>query len=347
MKKKLLRARYQSGEGGYASLDARAREAREAFVAAHAPDTALVPQRCVVCQGTEMTVVGEIDRYGFYYPTGLCDCCGTVQQALYYPEEVLADFYAQFYRRLYGHPQPDGLFAHQRRMVGPEISAAVAPLVTPQTVLEVGCGAGGTLSVFRDQGCRVLGLDFDRDYLAAAGRNGVETRRGSLEQLQPGETFDLIIVCHVLEHISDPLAFLLRLRDHLSPGGVLYIEVPSLNDVSDGAYQFDLRNYWHISHKVHFSSRSLALLGKRAGLTCLQADQRIASCWGRAEAPQPLTAEEMAASLAENTALLEQIERNRTSLKVNPRFVVRAVRRFALRQLDRLGLKDTVKRMLS
>lgn len=146
-------------------------------------------------------------------------------------------------------------------MIGPEISAAVVPRVIPRTVLEVGFGASGTLSAFRDQGC------------------------------------------HVLEHISEPLVFLLRLRDHLTPGGVLYIEVPSLNDISAGACQFGLRNDWHISHKVHFSSRSLALL--------------------------------------------EQIERNRTSLKVNPRFVVRAVRRFALRQLDRLGLKDTVKRMLS
>jgi SAM-dependent methyltransferase len=52
---------------------------------------------------------------------------------------------------------------------------------------------------------------------------GVERVPG-LESLQ-GQP-DLVIVAHVLEHLSDPRALLAEIRDVLSPQGLLYVEVP-------------------------------------------------------------------------------------------------------------------------
>lgn len=37
---------------------------------------------------------------------------------------------------------------------------------------------------------------------------------------------DLIIAAHLLEHLSDPRAFLIEMRSHLKPGGYIYLEVP-------------------------------------------------------------------------------------------------------------------------
>ena len=52
---------------------------------------------------------------------------------------------------------------------------------------------------------------------------GVE-RVASLDDLS--ESPDLIILAHVLEHLSDPRELLLRLRRALAPHGFLYVEVP-------------------------------------------------------------------------------------------------------------------------
>jgi SAM-dependent methyltransferase len=52
---------------------------------------------------------------------------------------------------------------------------------------------------------------------------GVE-RYQDLESL--GASPDLVMICHVLEHLNDPLALLTQARQVIDPQGVLYVEVP-------------------------------------------------------------------------------------------------------------------------
>jgi 2-polyprenyl-3-methyl-5-hydroxy-6-metoxy-1,4-benzoquinol methylase len=42
----------------------------------------------------------------------------------------------------------------------------------------------------------------------------------------PDMEFDVVSVIHVLEHIEDPVEFLISLHDSLKPDGKLFIEVP-------------------------------------------------------------------------------------------------------------------------
>ena len=41
-----------------------------------------------------------------------------------------------------------------------------------------------------------------------------------------GDAPDLVMICHVLEHLNEPAALLSETRSHLDPAGVLYVEVP-------------------------------------------------------------------------------------------------------------------------
>ena len=40
-------------------------------------------------------------------------------------------------------------------------------------------------------------------------------------------TFDLVLVCEVLEHVSDPMQVLRDVLQHVRLGGLLYITVPN------------------------------------------------------------------------------------------------------------------------
>ena len=40
--------------------------------------------------------------------------------------------------------------------------------------------------------------------------------------------YDIIIMCHVLEHFLEPIATLKQLRSHLTSDGLLYISVPNM-----------------------------------------------------------------------------------------------------------------------
>jgi SAM-dependent methyltransferase len=68
--------------------------------------------------------------------------------------------------------------------------------------------------------------------LTEAGRKlGLDLRQGGVETLA-GETFDVIVLSHVVEHFRDPVAEVGRAAALLNPGGALYIEVPDIGGLA-------------------------------------------------------------------------------------------------------------------
>ena len=76
------------------------------------------------------------------------------------------------------------------------------------------------------------------------------------------EKFDLIMHFFVLEHISDPLAFLQKQLSLLNKGGKLVFEIPNSSDPLYTVYdipEFE-RFYWSIAHPWYFNKQSLEYL---------------------------------------------------------------------------------------
>ncbi len=97
-----------------------------------------------------------------------------------------------------------------------------------EDVLEVGAGLGGTTRVLcRGTERRWVGLEPDPSLagrLADEVRSGAlpaccEVRVGTLQGVDPSETFDTILYMDVLEHIEDDRAEVARAAAHLRPGG--------------------------------------------------------------------------------------------------------------------------------
>ena len=96
---------------------------------------------------------------------------------------------------------------------------------------------------------------------------------GSIFDYQ-GEEFDLVTTCHVLEHLVDLPAFLLRLWSLIGERGILYVEVPNAADFSRFAnpagpgeriYIRDLYTHFTPEHVNFFSPASLRNLMTRFG----------------------------------------------------------------------------------
>jgi hypothetical protein len=56
----------------------------------------------------------------------------------------------------------------------------------------------------------------------------VHVHRSMIEEFEPTEQYDLVILIHVLEHISDINLFMSKLSALIKPGGQFYIEIPFL-----------------------------------------------------------------------------------------------------------------------
>lgn len=140
-------------------------------------------------------------------------------------------------------------------------------------ILDFGTGSGMNAIAFatvlgdRD---KVYAADFPKDPPSRLlGRTAVSyLSEGSLEA--SGELFDCIHMRHVLEHAPNPLSFLSRMRGLLSPGGALFIEVPSLYPA---LHSFTMRHFPDLFqsnlpyHCYFFTPESLCALLSRAGFS--------------------------------------------------------------------------------
>jgi SAM-dependent methyltransferase len=86
-----------------------------------------------------------------------------------------------------------------------------------------------------------------------------------------GRTFDLVLLCEVLEHLSDPSGTLVGVAAHVRPGGLLYVTVPNrefpLGDIPAGGWypaylQLILRNRWTTLAADFWSTGVRAKLGR-------------------------------------------------------------------------------------
>ena len=101
------------------------------------------------------------------------------------------------------------------------------------TVLEAGCGVGAQTVILAKNSpkARITSIDISDDSLAAAkkrvtdaGFTNVEFQHADIFKLPfPPASFDHVFVCFVLEHLPDPVAALLKLKDVLKPGGTMTV----------------------------------------------------------------------------------------------------------------------------
>jgi SAM-dependent methyltransferase len=88
-------------------------------------------------------------------------------------------------------------------------------------VLDFGGGDGRLMRDLVAEGYRCFTVDWSEKVVEGVNRLGT-----TLEDLPVDTRFDAIVASHVVEHIAEPRAVLERLRGHLVPDGILYVEVP-------------------------------------------------------------------------------------------------------------------------
>jgi SAM-dependent methyltransferase len=147
-------------------------------------------------------------------------------------------------------------------------------------VLDVGCGSGEFLQRMRTRGWDVVGVEPDPVAAARARSAELDVRDGSLADAAfADDTFDAIVLSHVIEHVHDPIALLRECGRVLRPGGVLLIMTPNLERIGHRRFGADWRGLEPPRHLHLFSSRSLSTSVRLAGLDL--AEVRTSARWVR------------------------------------------------------------------
>lgn len=147
-----------------------------------------------------------------------------------------------------------------RRMIIRRVISSL-PLPLSPRILDAGCGTGGNLPVWAEFG-EVTGMELD-DYAAAISRaRGLgPIYNGSLPDDMPFSTqsFDLVLLLDVLEHIESDCESLRAINSLLAPQGYVVLTVPAF------PFLWSEHDEQH-HHKRRYVSSNLEQVIREAGL---------------------------------------------------------------------------------
>ncbi len=290
------------------------------LVASSQPQTSLTWEwiNCPLCHASDEELVLQTHAQPgqTLYSLVRCRACGMVYMNPRPDEACISQFYPEDYApyhrpskqrvgwwgrtrryleqlvlsRRFGYPQP--LRGWREKTLaylagpwfGPDRHSQTAlPFQGEGRLLDYGCGSGCFAARMRDRGWTVTGMDFSPHAAEQARkRHGLDVLVGTLPhpKVRP-ESFDMVTLGAVLEHVHWPQQLIGSAVRVLRPGGVLVVSVPNFD--SWGRRTFGA-NWWPLDiplHLLHFTPATLCRLLGGYGLEVEEVRYQARASWMR------------------------------------------------------------------
>ena len=147
-------------------------------------------------------------------------------------------------------------------------------------ILDIGCGNGNLLNVFRNNHYKkILGLDPSRECALFAKNNfNIDITTSTIDNYKINRKFDVVIMASVLEHIAGLNKSLNKITRLLSKNGKLVVLVPDLSKF--GKIMKEPFVEFSLEHINFFTIRSLSNLLGKYGYTLVKSKSLRAEYFG-------------------------------------------------------------------
>ncbi len=210
----------------------------------------LKKENCPICNSRSFKAIGkpaEINEI-FSYNKELikeisivrCKSCSFVYlyPNIYFTEKLLSEMYNVNYWDNNAIKDKDFKNMDDKIQIMNEVIKLYNGSMKGKKILDIGCGMGEFLKVASDLGMDPLGMDIDKtttDYIF--NTYGYNTKTAWLEEDTFEEnTFDFIVLSHVVEHLQNPVEFVKRIHKFLKPGGIFIMATPNVDSLLNIIY---------------------------------------------------------------------------------------------------------------
>ncbi len=233
---------------------------------------------CPFCERTESQLVSRTRDYGYLtcsndFDYVRCRACGQIYLHNRPTVSALDRIYPGDYTAYDLENQLGAVVSRLRDYVQLRKLKALREYLAPRdTIMEVGPGSGDLLRVVRAHGepsWSIVGVEMSQKGAALLRRNGIPTIEERFEDLQyRGPPVGAVIMNQVIEHLYQPQAAVAKAFSVLRPGGVLFVETPSIDGWDARLVPLELWGGWHAPrHFQIYTEDSLARMIRRAGFT--------------------------------------------------------------------------------
>jgi len=191
--------------------------------------------KCYNCGSTEIINEFVVNRFRHVR----CKKCGMVYVSPRFKESITHDLYSESdYTEYYKIKLIPSIDYRRDVLAVNKYKQIMDNFEKPGKVLDIGCGLGEVLSVFKENNWDCTGIEFN-NFAAGFARDkfGLNIINESIYNIESSEKYDLIMLWGVLEHFYNPLQVLEKIHGLLKDDGLLLLEVPSADSVMVRYYE--------------------------------------------------------------------------------------------------------------
>lgn len=183
----------------------------------------MILRRCNLCNKTEFCDCVKFNKFIGADPENKlykCESCGLIQRFSLPNCSPSAD------RKLYWGEYSSGTSEINEKMRARLLLFSRLINSGNKSLLDIGCGSGTFVKTALESGWDAWGTELDKEKIDSNRILNINIS-DSTSSLIKKESFHIVHMSHVLEHVDSPVRFIKEAASYLKPDGYLFIEVPN------------------------------------------------------------------------------------------------------------------------
>ncbi len=214
---------------------------------------------CNLCGNDDTKKLAERGQFNLPTNVVICRNCGLTYLNPRWTKPTYFEFYTNKYDKYYRpNIKNKSVTTNKTIPIFERLSKKGLLDKQPENILDVGSGSGLTLDFFKTKypKSNLYAIEPSDTAVAMLEKKGIENISRDVDNdwhLAVQNKFDLIIMRHVLEHFSDPIAALKKIESTLTDDGTLYIAVPNCSNPTTPL----LTHWFRVVHTYYFNKTTL------------------------------------------------------------------------------------------